>query len=308
MRDRVHETAVRAVDRAYRARIASREVFEGGLCPPVRAASVHVPSDVLGGRDVPALVRDCDEVMSCKLGRLRDEWSRNGSVGGSMSTLGTEGRACVRRPCVNGSRSPCESACDVRRSLLVARGRLPGAPGETADQPPDPGRLRRRLRARLGVAVSLRPALLGAGRTDQAMMSRPGSASASRRCWRIASAAWLVDHRTPGPFGDGEYVACAPPRFWPGFEPDFRGNSDTVDAGQTAGCRVCAAEDVEWFAPAESKPSRAEEKSVAARGTTFAKQERDRAKKAKAALKRERREARDSKPPSHRLRSPTVVG
>jgi hypothetical protein len=33
---------------------------------------------------------------------------------------------------------------------------------------------------------------------------------------------------------------------------------------------------------------------VAARGTTFAKQERDRAKKAKAALKRERREARDS--------------
>jgi hypothetical protein len=33
---------------------------------------------------------------------------------------------------------------------------------------------------------------------------------------------------------------------------------------------------------------------VASRGTTFAKQERDRAKKAKAALKRERREARDS--------------
>ena len=33
---------------------------------------------------------------------------------------------------------------------------------------------------------------------------------------------------------------------------------------------------------------------MAARGTTFAKQERDRAKKAKAALKRERREARDS--------------
>jgi hypothetical protein len=33
---------------------------------------------------------------------------------------------------------------------------------------------------------------------------------------------------------------------------------------------------------------------VAARGTTFAKQERDRAKKAKAALKRERRESRDS--------------
>jgi hypothetical protein len=36
---------------------------------------------------------------------------------------------------------------------------------------------------------------------------------------------------------------------------------------------------------------------VAARGTTFAKQERDRAKKAKAALKRERREARDSEAP-----------
>jgi hypothetical protein len=33
---------------------------------------------------------------------------------------------------------------------------------------------------------------------------------------------------------------------------------------------------------------------VASRGTTFAKQERDRAKKAKAALKRERREGRDS--------------
>jgi hypothetical protein len=33
---------------------------------------------------------------------------------------------------------------------------------------------------------------------------------------------------------------------------------------------------------------------VAARGTTFAKQERDRAKKAKAAQKRERREARGS--------------
>jgi hypothetical protein len=33
---------------------------------------------------------------------------------------------------------------------------------------------------------------------------------------------------------------------------------------------------------------------VAARGTTFAKQERDRAKKAKAALKRERRESRES--------------
>lgn len=36
---------------------------------------------------------------------------------------------------------------------------------------------------------------------------------------------------------------------------------------------------------------------MAARGTTFAKQERDRAKKAKAALKRERREARDSEAP-----------
>jgi len=36
------------------------------------------------------------------------------------------------------------------------------------------------------------------------------------------------------------------------------------------------------------------EKSVAARGTTFAKQERDRAKKAKAALKRERREGRET--------------
>ena len=33
---------------------------------------------------------------------------------------------------------------------------------------------------------------------------------------------------------------------------------------------------------------------MATRGTTFAKQERDRAKKAKAALKRERREAHDS--------------
>jgi hypothetical protein len=33
---------------------------------------------------------------------------------------------------------------------------------------------------------------------------------------------------------------------------------------------------------------------VASRGTTFAKQERDRAKKAKAALKRERREGRDA--------------
>ena len=33
---------------------------------------------------------------------------------------------------------------------------------------------------------------------------------------------------------------------------------------------------------------------MASRGTTFAKQERDRAKKAKAALKRERREGRDS--------------
>jgi hypothetical protein len=33
---------------------------------------------------------------------------------------------------------------------------------------------------------------------------------------------------------------------------------------------------------------------VASRGTTFAKQERDRAKKAKAAQKRERREGRDS--------------
>ena len=33
---------------------------------------------------------------------------------------------------------------------------------------------------------------------------------------------------------------------------------------------------------------------MAARGTTFAKQERDRAKKAKAAMKRERREARGS--------------
>jgi hypothetical protein len=33
---------------------------------------------------------------------------------------------------------------------------------------------------------------------------------------------------------------------------------------------------------------------VASRGTTFAKQERDRAKKAKAALKRERREGRDT--------------
>jgi hypothetical protein len=53
--------------------------------------------------------------------------------------------------------------------------------------------------------------------------------------------------------------------------------------------------------------SRAEEESVAARGTTFAKQERDRAKKAKAALKRERREARDSaadSPPP----VPTVAG
>ncbi|HEX2382932.1 MAG TPA: hypothetical protein VHI95_09865 [Acidimicrobiales bacterium] len=33
---------------------------------------------------------------------------------------------------------------------------------------------------------------------------------------------------------------------------------------------------------------------MASRGTTFAKQERDRAKKAKAALKRERREARET--------------
>jgi hypothetical protein len=44
----------------------------------------------------------------------------------------------------------------------------------------------------------------------------------------------------------------------------------------------------------EFESSRAEEASVASRGTTFAKQERDRAKKAKAALKRERRESRDS--------------
>jgi hypothetical protein len=37
-----------------------------------------------------------------------------------------------------------------------------------------------------------------------------------------------------------------------------------------------------------------EETQVASRGTTFAKQDRDRAKKAKAAEKRERREARDA--------------
>jgi hypothetical protein len=37
---------------------------------------------------------------------------------------------------------------------------------------------------------------------------------------------------------------------------------------------------------------------VAARGTTFAKQERDRAKKAKAALKRERREGREQAEPA----------
>jgi hypothetical protein len=45
---------------------------------------------------------------------------------------------------------------------------------------------------------------------------------------------------------------------------------------------------------------------VAARGTTFAKQERDRAKKAKAALKRERREARDSDKAEEPV--PTVAG
>jgi len=46
---------------------------------------------------------------------------------------------------------------------------------------------------------------------------------------------------------------------------------------------------------------------VAARGTTFAKQERDRAKKAKAALKRERREARDSDAPDE-APVPTTAG
>jgi hypothetical protein len=66
-------------------------------------------------------------------------------------------------------------------------------------------------------------------------------------------------------------------------------------------------EGVEWFSVAGSDPSRVREMSVASRGTTFAKQERDRAKKAKAALKRERREARDSaetSPPP----VPTVAG
>ena len=46
---------------------------------------------------------------------------------------------------------------------------------------------------------------------------------------------------------------------------------------------------------------------MASRGTTFAKQERDRAKKAKAALKRERREGRESAAASH-LRYPTRRG
>ena len=47
---------------------------------------------------------------------------------------------------------------------------------------------------------------------------------------------------------------------------------------------------------------------MAARGTTFAKQERDRAKKAKAALKRERREARDSDTTEEPLSTPSGEG
>ena len=47
---------------------------------------------------------------------------------------------------------------------------------------------------------------------------------------------------------------------------------------------------------------------MAARGTTFAKQERDRAKKAKAALKRERREARGSENEDEDESVPSVSG
>ena len=45
---------------------------------------------------------------------------------------------------------------------------------------------------------------------------------------------------------------------------------------------------------------------MASRGTTFAKQDRDRAKKAKAALKRERRESRDDNPEEPTEAGPAV--
>src|SRR3954464_6408475 len=70
----------------------------------------------------------------------------------------------------------------------------------------------------------------------------------------------------------------------------FRG---VASAGHSRLVLAWCSQDVEWCPPRKSTIGM-EEESVASRGTTFAKQERDRAKKAKAALKRERREARDT--------------
>src|SRR4051812_6335639 len=59
----------------------------------------------------------------------------------------------------------------------------------------------------------------------------------------------------------------------------------------TGGCRPSGGDGVVWCCPRAIRRRQTHEEDIemASRGTTFAKQDRDRAKKAKAALKRERR-------------------